>query len=175
MKITRERNTLYKKSLLSIGREANFTPSLYDKGDDFYFHITNFQFHGHQFSIFPCFSRFISLTRSTWYTMPYSSYEWFILNATRPINKLLAHDMPPNVWYSPWGNSGDLIKQYVIRASLMLDNMIERYYVQLHSQLTRYYINSWFTWGTWPLYFTLSIITPVRCLLSLQQTSKVGP
>ena len=88
-KDTTESNTSasYLDLLLSIGRDGQLHTSLYDKRDDFNFHITNFPFLSSNIPSSPAYGVFISqLIR---YARASSSYECFILRAVRLSNKLL--------------------------------------------------------------------------------------
>ena len=77
----------YLDLLLSIGRDGQLRTSLYDKRDDFNFHITNFPFLSSNIPSPPAYGVFISqLIR---YARACSSYECFILRAMRLSNKLL--------------------------------------------------------------------------------------
>ena len=89
IKDTTESNTSasYLDLLLSIGRDGQLHTSLYDKLDDFNFHITNFPFLSSNIQSSPAYGVFISqLIR---YARACSSYECFILRAMRLSNKLL--------------------------------------------------------------------------------------
>ena len=89
IKDTTERNTCasYLDLLLSIGRDGQLHTSIYDKRDDFNFHITNFPFLSSNIPTSPAYGVFISqLIR---YARACSSYECFILRATRLSNRLL--------------------------------------------------------------------------------------
>ena len=89
IKDTTESNTSasYLDLLQSIGRDGQLCTSLYDKRDDFNFHITNFPFLSSNIPSSPAFGVFISqLIR---YAMACSSYECIILRAVRLSNKLL--------------------------------------------------------------------------------------
>ena len=89
IKETTESNTSasYLDLLLSIGRDGQLRTSLYDKRDDFNFHITNFPFLSSNIPSSPAYGVFISqLIR---YARACSSYECFILRAMRLSNKLL--------------------------------------------------------------------------------------
>ena len=84
IKDTTESNTSasYLDLLLSIGRDGQLHTSLYDKHDDFNFHITNFPFLSSNIPSSPAYGVFISqLIR---YARACSSYECFILRAMRP-------------------------------------------------------------------------------------------
>ena len=73
--------------LLSIGRDGQLHTSIYDKRDDFNFHITNFPFVSSNIPSSPAYGVFISqLIR---YSRACSSYECFILRARRLSSKLL--------------------------------------------------------------------------------------
>ena len=89
IKDTTESNTSasYLDLLLSIGRHGQLDTSLYDKRDDFNFHITNFPFISSNIPSSPIYGVFISqLIR---YARACSSYECFVLRAVRLSNKLL--------------------------------------------------------------------------------------
>ena len=76
----------YLDLLLSISRDGQLRTSLYDKRDDFNFHITNFPFLRSNIQSSPAYGVFISqLIR---YARAWSSYECFILRALRLSNKL---------------------------------------------------------------------------------------
>ena len=71
----------YLDLLLSIGRDGQLHTSIYDKGDDFNFRITNFPFLSSNIPVSPAYGFFISqLIR---YARACSLYECFILRATR--------------------------------------------------------------------------------------------
>ena len=77
----------YLDLLLSIGRDGQLNTSIYNKRDDFDFHITHFPFLSSNISTSPAYGVFISqLIR---YSRACSSYGCFILRATRLSNKLL--------------------------------------------------------------------------------------
>ena len=77
----------YLDLLLSIGRDGQLHTSIYDKRDDFNFHITNIPFLSSNIPTSPAYGVFISkLLRSA---RACSSYRCFILRATRLSNKLL--------------------------------------------------------------------------------------
>ena len=99
---------------LSIGRDGQLYTSLYDKRDDFNFHITNFPFLSSNIPSSPAYGVFISqLIR---YVRASSSYECFILRAVRLSNKLLGQRYVKERLRSSlrkfYGRYGDLIKQY---------------------------------------------------------------
>ena len=76
----------YLDLLLSIIRDGQLHPSLYDKRNDFNFHITNFPFLSSNIPSSPAYGVFISqLIR---YARACSSSECFILRAVRLSNKL---------------------------------------------------------------------------------------
>ena len=92
IKDTTESNTSasYLDLLLSIGRDGQLCTSLYDKRDDFIFHITNFPLLSSNIPSSPTYGVFISqLIR---YTRTCSSYEFFILRAMRLSNKRLGQE-----------------------------------------------------------------------------------
>ena len=82
----------YLDLLLSIGRDGQLRTSLYDKRDDFNFHITNFPFLSSNIPSSPAYGVFISqLIR---YTRACSSYDCVILRAIT----FSGRDMSRNVW-----------------------------------------------------------------------------
>ena len=154
IKDTTESNTSasYLDLLLSIGRDGQLHTSLYDKRDDFNFHITNFPFLSSNIPSSPAYGVFISqLIR---YARASSSYECFILMAVRLSNKLLGQ------WYvkerltsSPrkfYGRYGDLIKQYEVPLSRMLHDILDDDHLQWHPLLIRHYTNFWPYYWAWP-------------------------
>ena len=77
----------YLDLLLSIGRDGQLHTSIYDKRDDFNFHITNCPFLRSNIPSSPAYGVFISqLIR---YARACSSYDCFILRARRLSSKLL--------------------------------------------------------------------------------------
>ena len=83
IKDTAESNTSdsYLDLLLSIGRDGQLHTSIYDKRDDFNFHITNFPFLSSNKPTSPAYGVFISqLIR---YARACLSYVCFILRVTR--------------------------------------------------------------------------------------------
>ena len=77
----------YLDSLLSIGSYGQLHTSIYDKRDDFNFHITDFPFLSSNIPSSPAYGVFIS--ESIRYARAFSSYECFILRARRLSNKLI--------------------------------------------------------------------------------------
>ena len=128
IKDTTESNTSasYLDLLLSIGRDGQLDTSIYDKRDDFNFHITNFPFLSSNIPTPPAYGVFISqLIR---YARACSSYECFILRATRLSNKLLEQGYVKERLKSSfrkfYGRYGDLIKQYEVSLSQMLNDIL---------------------------------------------------
>ena len=143
---TRRRATLllpnWIYSCQSVGT-VNFT--LYDKRDDFNFHITNFPFLSSNIPSSPAYGVFISqLIR---YARACSSYECFILRALRLSNKLLGHGYVKERLRSSlrkfYGRYGDLIKQYDVPLSRMLHDILDDDHLQWHPPLIRHYTNFW--------------------------------
>ena len=121
---TRQRATL--DLLLSIGRDGQLHTSIYDKRDDFNFHITNFPFLSSNIPTAPAYGVFISqLIR---YARACSSYGCFILRATRLSNKLLEQGYVKERLKSSlrkfYGRYGDLIKQYEVSLTQMLNAIL---------------------------------------------------
>ena len=128
IKDTTESNTSasYLDLLLSIGRDGQLHTSIYDKRDDFNFHITNYPFLSSNIPTSPAYGVFISqLIR---YARACSSYGCFILRATRLSDKLLEQGYVKERLKSSlrkfYGRSGDLIKQYEVSLSQMLNDIL---------------------------------------------------
>ena len=122
----------YLDLLLSIGRDGQLHTSLYDKRDDFNFHITNFPFLSSNIPSSPAYGVFISqLIR---YARACSSYECFILRALRLSNKLLGQGYVKERLRSSlrkfYGRYGDLIKQYEVPLSRMLHDILDDDHLQ---------------------------------------------
>ena len=114
----------YLDFLLSIGRDGQLHTSIYDERDDF--HITNFPFLSSNNPTSPAYGVFISqLIR---YAGACSSYRCFILRATRLSNKLLEQGYIRERLKSSlrkfYGRCGDLIKQYEVSLSQMLNDIL---------------------------------------------------
>ena len=104
IKDTTESNTSasYLDLLLSIESDGQLRTSLYDKRDDFNFHITNFQFLSSNIPSSPAYGVFISqLIR---YARACSSYECFILRRRDFHLSSSDRDMSWNVWNRPSGS-----------------------------------------------------------------------
>ena len=82
----RSRTSQRARLLLSIGRDGQLHTSIYDKRDDFNFHITNFPFLSSNISSLPAYGVLIS--QFIWYTQACYSYECFILRIRRLSSKL---------------------------------------------------------------------------------------
>ena len=100
--------------------------SIYDKRDDFNFHITNFPFLSSNNPTSPSYGVFISqLIR---YARACSWYGCFILRATRLSNKLLEQGYVKERLKSSlrkfYGRYGDLIKQNDVSLSKMLNDIL---------------------------------------------------
>ena len=128
IKDTTESNTSasYLDLLLSIESDGQLRTSLYDKRDDFNFHITNFPFLSSNIPSSPAYGVFISqLIR---YARACSSYECFILRATRLSSKLLGQGYVIERLKSSlrkfYGRYGDLIKHYEVSLSQMLHDIL---------------------------------------------------
>ena len=116
----------YLDLILSIGRDGQLHTSIYDKRDDFNFHITNFPFLSSNIPSSPAYGFFISqLIR---YARACSSYECFILRARRLSSKLLKQGYLAELLKSSfrkfYGRYGDLIQQYEVSLSRMLNDIL---------------------------------------------------
>ena len=147
IKDTTESNTSasYLDLLLLIGRDGQLRTSLYDKRDDFNFHITNFPFLSCNIPSSPAYGVFISqLIR---YARACSSYECFILRAMRLSNKLLGQGYVKERLKSSlrkfYGRYGDLTKQYEVPLSRMLHDILDDDHNQWHPPLIGHYTNFW--------------------------------
>ena len=145
IKDTTESNTSasFLDLLLSIESDGQLRTFLYDKRDDFNFHITNFPFLSSNIPSSPAYGVFISqLIR---YVRASSSYECFILRATRLSSKLLGQGYVMERLKSSlrkfYGRYGDLIKHYEVSLSQMLHDILGHNHIQWHTQLIRHYTN----------------------------------
>ena len=116
----------YLDLLLSIGRDGQLHTSIYDKRDDFNFHITNFPFLSSNIPSSPAYGVFISqLIR---YSRACSSYDCFILRARRLSSKLLKQgylaERLKSSFRKFYGRYGDLIQQYEVSLSRMLNDIL---------------------------------------------------
>ena len=116
----------YLDFLLSIGRDGQLHTSIYDKRDDFNFHITNFPFLSSNIPSSPAYGVFISqLIR---YARACSSYECFILRARRLSSKLLKQgylvERLKSSFRKFYGRYGDLVEQYGVTLSRMLNDIL---------------------------------------------------
>ena len=128
IKDTTESNTSasYLDLHLSIGRDGQLHTSIYDKRDDFNFYITNFPFLSSNIPTLPAYGVFISQLMR--YARACSSYGYFILRATQLSNKLLEQGYVKERLKSSlrkfFGRYGDLIKQYEVSLSQMLNDIL---------------------------------------------------
>ena len=116
----------YLDLLLSIGRDGQLHTSIYEKRDDFNFHIKNFPFLSSNIPSSPAYGVFISqLIR---YAPACSSYECFILRARRLSSKLLKQgylaERLKSSFRKFYGRYGDLIQQYEVSLSRMLNDIL---------------------------------------------------
>ena len=115
----------YLDLLLSIWRDGQLHTSIYDKRDDFNFHITNFPFLSSNISS-PAYAVFVSqLIR---YARACTSYECLILRARRLSSKLLKQgylvERLKSSFRKFYGRYGDLIRQYEVTLSRMLNDIL---------------------------------------------------
>ena len=134
MKDTTESNTStsYLDLLLSIESDDELRNSLYDKRDEFNFHITNFPFLSSNIPSSPAYGVFISqLIR---YARACSSYECFILRVTRLSSKLLGQEYVMERLKSSlrkfYGRYGGLIKHNEVSLSQMLHDILGHDHIQ---------------------------------------------
>ena len=138
---TTESNTSasYLDLLLSSGRDGQLHTSIYDKRDDFNYHITNLAFLSSNIPTSPAYGVFISqLIR---YARARSSYGCFIPRVTRLSNKLLEQGYVKERLKSSLskfnGRYGDLIKQYEVSLSQMLNDILWPDHIQWQPLLVR--------------------------------------
>ena len=122
---TRQRAS-YLDLLLSIGRDGQLHTSLYDKRDDFNFHITNFPFLSSNIPFSPAYGVFISQLIRYARLAPLMN----VLFWGRP-------DFP----ISYYGRYGDLINQYEAPLSRMLHDILDDDHLQWHPPLIRHFTN----------------------------------
>ena len=104
----------YLDLLLSIGRDGQLHTSIYDKRDDFNFHITNFPFLSSNIPSSPDYGVFISqLIRCA---RACSSYECFLLRVRRLSSKLLKQGYLVNPWNRHSGS-------FIVDTGILLSNM----------------------------------------------------
>ena len=116
----------YLDLLLSIGRDGQLYTSIYDKREDLNFHITNFPFLSSNISSLPTYCVFISqLIR---HARAFSSYECFILRTRWLSSKLLKQgylvERLKSSFRKFYGQYGDLIQQYKVPLSRMLNDIL---------------------------------------------------
>ena len=133
IKDTTESNTSasYLDLLLSIESDGQLRTSLYDKRDDFNFHIRRFPFLSSNIPSSPVYGVFIS--QHIRYDRACSSYECFILKAARLSSKLLGQGYVieglksyQEILWSIWG----LIKHYEVSLSQMLHDILKHDHIQ---------------------------------------------
>ena len=141
----------YLDLLLSIERDGQLHTSIYDKRDDFNFHITNFLFLSSYIPSSPAYCVFISqLIR---YARACSSYECFILRVMRLSSKLLKQEYLAERLKSSfrkfYGRDGDLIQQYEASLSRMLNDILILDQQWLPNQ-SDFPPISWLSYRVWP-------------------------
>ena len=125
---TTERTTSasYLDLLLSIGRNGQLHTSIYDKRDDLNFHITNLPF---LISNIPSSSAYrVFISQLIRYVRACSAYECFILRTRRHSRKLLKQgylvERMKSSFRKFYGRYGDLIQQYEVSLSRMLNDIL---------------------------------------------------
>ena len=116
----------YLDLLLPIRRDGQLFTSIYDKRDDFNFNITNLLFMSSNIPSSPAYGVFISqLIR---YVRTFSSYECFILRTRRLSSALLKQgylvERLKSSFRKFYGRYGDIIQQYEISLSRMLNDIL---------------------------------------------------
>ena len=111
---------------MSIGRDGQLHTTIYDKRDDFNFQIANFPFLSSNIPSSSAYGVFISqLIRNA---RACSSYECFILRVRRLSGKLLKQgylvERLKSSFRKFYGRYGDLIQQYEVSLSQMLNDIL---------------------------------------------------
>ena len=123
--------------LLLTGRGGQLHTSIYDKRDDFNFHITHFPFLSSNIPTSPAYGVFIS--QLIWYARACSSYGCFVLRATRLSNKFQSlkqgyvKERSKSLLRKFYGRYGDLIKEYEVSLSQILNDILWPDHIQLQS------------------------------------------
>ena len=126
IKDTREITTSasYLDVLLSIRRDGQLHTSIYNKRDDYNFHITNFLFLSSSITSLPAYGVFIS--QRTRYVWACSFYKCFILRARRLSSEILKQGYLMTRLKSSFrkfnGRYGDRIQQCEVSLSRMLSD-----------------------------------------------------
>ena len=148
IKDTTESNTSasYLDLLLSICRDGQLHTSLYDKRDDFNFHITNFPFLSSNIPSSPAYGVFISqLIPIRQGLLPLMNV-LFWGRCDFP-NKLLGQGYVKERLKSSlrkfYGRYEDLTKQYEVPLSRMLHDILDDDHIQWHPPLIGHYTNFW--------------------------------
>ena len=136
IKDTTEINTSasYLDLLLSIESDGQLRTSLYDKRDDFNFHIKNFPFLSSNIPSSPAYCVFIS--QHIRYARACSSHECFILRAVPLSSKLLGQgymyvmERLKSSLRKFYGQYGDLIKHYEVFLSQMFHDILGYDHIQ---------------------------------------------
>ena len=142
----------YLDLLLSIVRDIQLHTSIYDKRDDYNFHITNWPFPRSNIPSSPAYGVFIS--QFIRYTRACSMYECFILRTRRLFSKLLKQGYLVERLKSSFknfnGRYGDLIQQYEVSFSRMLNDILTLDQLQWLANLSDFSPISWpWNWA-WP-------------------------
>ena len=117
----------YLDLLLSIWKDGQLHTSIYDKRDDFNFHITNFPFLSSNIPSSPAYGVFSSqLIR---YALACSSYECFILRARILKQEYLVKRLKSS-FRKFYGRYLDLIKQYEVSPSRVLNDILTLEHLQ---------------------------------------------
>ena len=146
---------------------VSFTlPCIYDKRDDFNFHITNFPFLSSNIPSSPAYGVFIS--QFIRYARACSSYECFILRARRLSSMLLKQgylvERLKSSFRKFYGRYGDIMQQYEVSLSRMLNDILSpRIPLGTFSILLIYKISFFFSscrniWLVFPLQLSTSLL-----------------
>ena len=157
----------YLDLLLSIGKNGQLHTSIYDKRDDYNFRITNVPFLSSNTPSSPAYGVFISqLIR-----FACSSYEGFILRTRGHSSKLLKQgylaERLKSSFRKFYGRYGDLIQQYEVFFSRMLNDILTLNQLQWLPNRSNFPPISWPLYRDWPSpnyeLFLWSTCTGVAC------------
>ena len=112
-----------------MGDQHDLHTSIYDKRDDFNFHITNFPFLSSNINYIPSSPAYgVFISQLIRYSRACSSYECFMLRARRLSSKLLTQgylaERLKSSFRKFYDRYGDLIQQYEVSLSRMLNDIL---------------------------------------------------
>ena len=135
--------------IYSIGREGQLHTSLYDKRDDFNFHITIFPFLSSNIPI-----AFLSHKSSDAPGLAHLMNDLFWGRIDFPISfsGRICKGYLRSSLRKFYGRYGDLIKRYQVPLSRMFHDILDDDHIQWHPPLIRHYTNCWPCYWSRPYY-----------------------